>query len=386
MHGCDQAQATYCFNSGGECLSYVETLPETASVIAIVDSRIRDISSLNLVNALRMTHAFLQAIVVVSSDDKEVTQRAMFAGACSAVFETCGEQDLNNLITKVAKSSLFRRSTANHASDATTPQGCAIAVVSARGGSGKSYLASLLAATLARAHKETLLLDGDIQFSDLGLLFHKSETVDITTIEGLAVRNASTLRGLAYHVADRLNLIRFDASPLRSDTLASKVMGAVRLCRFCFEATVINTGGFWSLFQTNLLESCNCIIVTCDHTLAGIKATKQLLDYFEHLHVPLAQVLVVVTRFSKRGIALQDIEATLGSIPVITLGELDNDACISMEAGQPTRVLNESDAVAESFTIIAERISEMTGMPLHGIREFDAQIRRGGLLSRVFGR
>jgi len=386
VHGCDQARATYCFNSGGDCLSYVESLPDSASVIALVDSRIRDISPLNLVNALRTTHEHLQAIIVVASNDTEVTQRAMLAGACSAVYESCGEKDLDTLITKVVKSSLFRRSSPPTKHSDAEGDGCAVVVASARGGSGKTYVSTLLAATMARAHKETLLLDGDIQFSDLGLLFPQSQPIDRALLEDLGSRKASSLRGLAYHIVDRLNLIRFDASPLHSEVLASKVVTVVRMCRRCFDATIINTGGFWSLYQSNLLESCNCIVVTCDHTLAGIKATQQLLTYFDQLRIPLAQVIIVISRFNKRGIALKDIEETLGSIPIVTIAEFPAEARMSLDAGQPQRVLEEFDAISESCLILAERISEMTGMPLRGTRDFAEQFNRRGWLQRVFAR
>jgi Flp pilus assembly CpaE family ATPase len=160
----------------------------------------------------------------------------------------------------------------------------------------------------------------------------------------------------------------------------------VRVCRRSFEATIVNTGGFWSLFQSNLLESCNCIVVTCDHSLAGIKATQELLGYLQQLQVPLARVVVLITRYHKRGVALHDITTTFDPTPVFTLASLGPEACISMDAGQPLQVLEEFDAIAESFMVLAERISEMTGIPLRGTRELAAQMSRRGWFSRIWSR
>ncbi|MCL2818555.1 MAG: P-loop NTPase [Actinomycetia bacterium] len=386
VHGCDHARATYCFRSGTECITYVSSLPEATSIIALVDSVISDISSLNLVDALKKLHPGLQAVVVIAKSDEDITQRAMLAGACSAVYESCSQDDLDTLLTKVVKSSLFRPLATQSSASDEYESGAAIAVASARGGSGKSYLSSLIAATLSRAHKETLLLDADIQFSDLGLLFHKSDVIDLETIAELPSMDKAALHGLAHYVARHLDLLRFDATPLYSDMLASKATATVRSCRNCYEATVINTGGFWSLFQSNLLESCNCIVVTCDHTLPGVLATASLLSYFEELHVAAAKVLVVVTRYSKRGVSLHDIESKLQASSVITLPPFPTDACASMDAGQPIRVLEEFDAIAAPLSVLAERISVMTGLALHGTREFDAQISRRGWFQKVFAR
>jgi len=386
VHGCALARATYCFSSGGDCISYVQTLPETTSIIVIVDKNMRDISSLNLVNTLRTMHPRLQVIVVLSRSGADMTERAMLAGACSAVYDTCSEKDLGAVITKIVRSSLFRRrDEAPSTKDDYLEGGGAVAVVSARGGSGKTYLSTLLAATFSRCHKDTLLLDADIQFSDLGLLFRKSTALDVSVIEELPSLDTASLHGLAYPIRENFGLLRFDATPLHSDTLGSKVTAAVRTCRKRYEALVINTGGFWSMFQSNLLESCNCVVVTTDHSLAGIKATQNLLKHFEQLHLPLAQVIVAVNRFSKRGIALPDIEASLGSVQVVTLAPFPQDACISIDAGQPLRALEEFDGIAESCMVLAERISMMTGMPLHGCKEFDAQIGRRTWLQKAFG-
>ncbi|MCL2491483.1 MAG: AAA family ATPase [Coriobacteriia bacterium] len=386
VHGCEGARATYCFHNGQDCISYVRSLPEATTIIALVDSQVSDISSLNLVNTLRSLHAGLQAIVVLPSNNETLTQRAMFAGACSAVYESCSQKDLETLITKVVKSSLFRQvSTTGSATD-EFEQGAAIAVVSARGGSGKSYLSTLLAATLARSHKDTLLFDADIQFSDLGLLFHKSAPVDVETIKELPTLDKPSLHALSYFIARRLDLLRFTATPLHAERLALSVTASVRACRKRYEATVINTGGFWTLFQTNLLESCNCIVITCDHSLAGVKATQKLLAHFEQLRIPLAQVIVVVNQYHKRGVALHDIETTLGSTQVVALASFPQDACASLDAGQPMRVLEEFDSIAETLMILAERVSVMTGIPLHGTREFDAQISRKSWLQKVLGR
>jgi pilus assembly protein CpaE len=340
-----------------------------------------------MVDALRSMHPRLQTIVVVATDDGGITQRAMLAGACSAVFETCSQRDLEIAITKVEKSAQFKsviREDTRH-DEAAKMKGSAVAVISARGGSGKSYLATLLAATLARVHLDTLLLDGDIQFSDLGLLFQKSEPLDSTMAQGFSTLDQASIRGMAYPIDKRLHLLRFESSPLTSDVLASKVSSAVRTCRQTFDATVINTGGFWSLFQSNLLESCNCIVVTCDHTLAGIRATRQLLAHLDQLHVPLASVIVAVNRFQKRGVSLHDIESILKTSQIMTLGTFPQDACISMDAGQVFQVLDEYDGVAESCMVLAERISMMTGMSIHSTQEFDVQFSRVGLLQRVFG-
>ena len=367
-------------------MSYVESLPQTSSVIVIVDTAVRDISPLNLVDALRMLHPRLQIIVVLSSDDARLTQRAMLAGACSAVYDTCNRQDLETVITKVVNSSLFSRNGLSAVrSTEVEEKGTALAIVSARGGSGKSYLASLLSATLSRVRKRTLLLDTDIQFSDLGLLFSKSEPLDIDTARKLHTLDAPSLHGLAYVVGEDFSLLRFSATPEYSDTLGAQAVLCIQACRQAYEAVVINTGGFWTLFHSAILESCGCIVVTCDHSLVGIKATQQLFSHFKHLHIPLAQVLVVVNRYQRRGIPLPDIEAALGVSQVAVLGTFPPDACTLIESGQPLRALDEFDEIEESCMVIAERIAMMTGLPLHGCRELDARIQHVGLLQRIFG-
>jgi len=127
------------------------------------------------------------------------------------------------------------------------------------------------------------------------------------------------------------------------------------------------------------------VVVTCDHSLAGVRATKQLLEHLEHLHIPLAQTIVVVNRYHKRGVALHDIEKALGVSQVLSMGTFPLDACTTINSGKPTQALEEFDGIAESCMVLAERISMMTGLSLHGYQEFDVCRDHVGWLQKVFG-
>jgi hypothetical protein len=57
-----------------------------------------------------------------------------------------------------------------------------------------------------------------------------------------------------------------------------------------------------------------------------------------------------------------------------------------MDAGQPLEVLEEFDSIVESMMVVAEKVSEITGLPLHGVQSIDAGMRHKSWLQRIWGR
>ena len=389
VHDCDIARSVYHFSKGTDCLGYVESLPKETTILAIVDSNLDDLGSRNVVNALHLAHDRMRVVAVLDDGDadeyKESVNKAMLAGARCVIRKDCSLDDLKSTITKVNRSERFESTEAEEITDPGKGTGVRVAVISARGGSGKSYVSTLLAATLARNAKRTLLLDADIQFSDLSLMFDAIEPISAHDMQGIGAMKPEVFAALGSDIKESLKLLRFETSPELAETFAAGLHPMLGLCTHSYDATVVNTASFWTLFQSALLEECDCIVVVSDHRLPGIKATQKLNELLDRLQIPTAKRLYIINEYRKPGLSLYDIEQALGCEQAFMLPCASREFCAVVDAGNPFRALDESDEFAYEFLKIAEAVALITGLPLHDTQAMQKRVDQGGWMRRIFG-
>ena len=178
-----------------------------------------------------------------------------------------------------------------------------IAVVGGSGGTGRSTLALLMACLAAQQDVDTVLLDGDLQFGDLGFwlgvdddapsLADPATCKPVSCPQGFDLYKAPVFPEVAEKVSDEL----------------AKNLNRIREGR---GLVIADTGGYWSGFTASLLLQCDVFVMMTDSRPASVAAAIKASELCARLGVPSTRMVGVCNRWSSRcALSTHDIARAL---------------------------------------------------------------------------
>lgn len=356
------ARSIQRYRSGGELLRSVELDPRFSGAVVIVDSVVDDIAPLNLADALRAHHAGIDVVVVLSNDDADLVHRAMLAGARAAVRRDCSDSDLELAVRRVVSARPSTVGPLGASSVVSRPTGAVVAVVGARGGAGRSTLASLLAAMAARSGEDVGLLDFDLQFGDLSFMFGSSSDPSLYGVVG-ELDGGIVPEGFGRTLLDGLTLYTAEPSPDKVELLHGKVQSAITTLASRHKILIVSTGAFWTLLHAELLQAADQIVCVLDQSVSGIRATVSLAQTFHRLGVPASKRLFVVNRARATGVSPKEVARTLGVDRVWVIPDGGADVALASDAGGIDLVAQMKTAVVPAAGELLLEIGVRTSLP-----------------------
>ena len=163
-----------------------------------------------------------------------------------------------------------------------------ITLISASGGCGKSSIGLIMAHIAARANIETALLEGDLQFGDMGFWL------------GLPNEAPNLGQGKqceAINISNHLNLFKAPVLPEIAEEICDEVSELVPKIRRNHRLVIADTGQFWSGLTGNLLCSSSLVILFMDKRESSVFSAIKALDLCHRLGVPSARIVCVANRF-----------------------------------------------------------------------------------------
>jgi Flp pilus assembly CpaE family ATPase len=207
------------------------------------------------------------------------------------------------------------RKAAASAASADGDKGKVVTVFSPKGGSGKTVLATNLAAANARSGIETLLVDLDLQFGDSALTLAVSPRATIADLA--ASPGEIDLDKLkAFVSTDTRTGLSLLASPKRPEE--ADLVGAAQLAaildaaRTGFDAVVIDTGPLFDAPMLAALDHSQQLLLVCNPEVTSLKNVRIGLETIDRLGFPREKVSLVANRIGAAGaVGSDDIEDAL---------------------------------------------------------------------------
>lgn len=172
-------------------------------------------------------------------------------------------------------------------SEASQHRAPLITLVSASGGVGKSTLALLLAHLAASEGIETALVEGDLQFGDMGFWL------------GLDIGSSSLASGASCEpvaISNHLDLYKAPVLPELAEEVSESVAWLVGHVQTKRQLVVADTGQFWSGLTGELLCTSDLVVLMMDQRKSSVFGAIKALELCRRLNVPDARIIRVANR------------------------------------------------------------------------------------------
>ena len=243
-----------------------------------------------------------------------------------------------------------------------------LAVVSPKGGNGKTTIAVNLAVALAR-QSPTLLFDLDVHFGDVEYAWRLHPTLRADKIiEKFNENPLIDLESLLTHHPSGLSVMCSPNSPVIADGVdVTQCFSVIDKLRTLGRPIVMDTAAGISEYTLGAIERATHTILVSGTDVASVQAGRKLLDTLSEFAMNADNLYLVVNRCtSKTGLTVSDVEAVLGLEAVIRVPELASIAAATND-GSP---LTESSVSSPISQLFYNFVGEMMGQPPAPKRSF----------------
>jgi len=269
-------------------------------------------------------HTRAPLIMVASGEAGSMLEAALDADVSDVLLLP---QLTSNVVFAIRKAAHVRR----HTQAAAGRTGRVMTVFSPKGGTGKTTVATNLAAALAkREGRRTLLLDLDLQFGDAAIVLglEPEKTIyDLVTAPG-----ELDSEKLAGYVTKHPSGIDVLAAPLRPEdaelVTEGKVTSLLEVARGPYEAIVVDTSPFFHGPMLATLDRTDELLVLCGLDVPTLKNVRLAMQTLELLSFPASRMRFIMNRANTNvGLKTREVETAL---KVKIAHELPSDGTIPL--------------------------------------------------------
>ena len=316
-------------------------------------------SALDLAGSMRVTRPSLGVILVRRRVDTSVLADAMRAG----IFEVVEERDLAGLTAAVRRCRELARALretvgGGQADGDGSSRGVLVTVFSAKGGCGKTTVATNLAAALADGgRREVCLVDLDLAFGDVAIalqLFPAHTIADAVPLAGSL--DAQALTSLLTPHSPGLTTLVAPVEPGHAESIpASLVTAILELLKQTFDYVVVDTPPAFDDHVLAAFDQSDLVALMATLDIPALKNLKLTLETLELLNYPRERWRIVLNRSdSKVGLALSEVEKTL-KVPISLQVPSSRDVPASINRGVPIVLDDPKHPVSQAIKAFAER-------------------------------
>jgi pilus assembly protein CpaE len=319
-------------------------------------------SALDAVRDLRAADPTLISLVVAESVTANLLRAAMQRGVSDVIEAPLTEEKIAAAISQFSSDVLKMQASRPGTTTVQEgpPSGEVVTVMSAKGGSGKTVVATNLAVLLAQQpDSRVALVDADLQFGDVCLVLQLEPKFTV-------VNAAAELHRLDEQLLDSIltthtSGLKVLAAPLEpafaDDITTAGLLQIIELLKAMFDYVVVDTASLLDELLLSLLEKSDQVMMVVDMDLPSVKNAKLALETLRLLKFPTSKVRLVLNRSNARArLDDREIEGALKS-QIMARIPSDGDVAASVNEGRPVVESQPKSKVAKGFGEVFELVT-----------------------------
>lgn len=363
--------ATY----GTEALVMAADTSPSIILLAFEEPPLRGIATLE---ALQQSLPDTPVIAYASALSPQLIRDAMRAGARDFMERPLRKQDLNDAVNSALMQEKQRELGRSRDQSATSARGTILTVAGAKGGIGKTTIATNLAIALRLATgQEVALIDADAQFGDVAVMLDMTVDRSIADIarEQAEINRETIAPYLARH-SSGIDVLLAGSEPddwraLRPDHLTAVASALAET----HEYVVIDTPGTMNEVVAASLGVAQSVMLVTSLDVSSIKDTKTAMRILRESWGFAAERISLVVNDNSRAsaVTVEDVVQGTGITEPYTIHN-ERGVALSVQVGVPMVISNPETPFARAVMAIADRIAGTTRVQPASVSRF-AQLR-----------
>jgi pilus assembly protein CpaE len=315
-------------------------------------------------------------IVYSSLSDAASVRRAMVSGARDYLVKPPRPEELARAIYSVLEQEERRRTRLTGDAASTAARGTVITVFGAKGGIGKTTIATNLATSLSRnTNSSVAIVDMDTRFGDVAIMMDIVVEYSIADVgRNIDAVDRESIREYLVGHNSGVQILPAPLHPTEWGALhRHHIAKVIDLLSQTHDYVVVDTPGAFNELVATALESANIILLVTSMDIASIKDTALALEMLRAASVSEDKVKLVINHStSSNSLRAEDVERVL---EYEVFWRIPHDVAVSNsnQLGQPI-------ILAKPYARASRAITDMS-FTLAGLRR-----ERKGFLDRVLGR
>lgn len=324
--------------------------------LVVVGPDLAEDDALKMVEAIDETAPHLCS-VMIANPTPELWPLALRAGVRDIVMPLAPASTIRESFERAMEAGRRLRGVA---ADSPPPTSGArvIAVISPKGGSGKTTVASNLAATIAqRRPDDVVLADFDVQFGDVAHAFRLEPEYSLLNAVAPGV-TPTVLKGfLTPHPSKVLALAAPNRPEDADDIDPVAATNTIRDLSTMFGCVVVDTAAGLDDQTLALLEAATDVVLVTATDVPSVRAVVKELDILERLGLlkDKHHHLVLNRADARVGLSASDIAQTIGLQPSLSIPS-SRGIPTALNMGEPMVLAEERSSVARGFQKFAEEM------------------------------
>lgn len=350
-----------------------EIVNVTRPDVLLIDVNLPDMNGIQFAEILRREHPTTQVIIISQDRFGETVLQALRTGASDFLTHDVSINELTSAIQRAGELATEerRKSLPRGEVDSVgikrgiitdySETGKIISVYSPKGGTGATTVAINLAVALRDSESTVALVDGNMQFGDVGILLNEVSNFSILDlVERIYELDKKILDDvMVLHKSSGIHIL---AAPPRPE-LAEKVTGnaftsILEYLREIFDYIIVNTSSYITDPCLAALDAAEVVILVATQEISAIRSTHSFLDLWDVMGLRKDRILLTLNRYQKqRTITPEKISDRLKMPIPVTIVEDEETVYRSLNLGIPFMVDRGDTAVAKSIQEITEQVN-----------------------------
>ena len=281
----------------------------------ICEDVLPDMDGLQLVRQLRASPVTFKVPIMVlsaSASDGKI-QAATAAGANECLRKDAKAQDIGDALGRM----LATVAPASDPADTEGTRAHTVTVISARGGSGKTFLATNLGVAFAQRQGETTcLLDLNLEFGTTAMMLDLRPMYTLRDVAEAAVSDVSDAEfdGMLLRHSSGLRVVPAVAQPGDSELIPEgSLPKIIERLRRMYDHLVVDGRPSFREVMLDLWENSDSLLITCPPEVISVLVTRSLLEAFAVINIDPIKIMVVTNQVApKARLTTAQVERGLG--------------------------------------------------------------------------
>lgn len=349
----------------------VDIVTETQPDVVLLDINMPDMDGLRALNLIREQAPMSQVIMLTVQDDPGYLREALQLGARDYLIKPPMIDDLLDTVRKAFEigrtereriERLARQQASTLEAATGRVRGFSMAIYSPKGGVGCTVLAANLSVALAASKESVVLVDCNLQYGGVGLLFNQTARTSIAEIAPyIAELDMDVIENAcARHAESGVRLLLAPNRLGKGETVTGEqITGLVEFLSRHYAYIVIDTSSALDDLTVSVLDSVDQVLLVTTQDIPSINDIRRVLDLAPAIGIDPLKISLVLNQYHTRiNITPEKITANLGREFAAVI-PLENATVIpSINRGKPFMLAGQgqSSALGQAVRNLADQI------------------------------